>query len=142
MSKLVLLVVVSVVLAAVSVTAVSAKDVQPVMNQEQVIGLINRAYEAPGYKFLKPNEWQCGLRVVYVHEGVRYTFEHTWNGGIQIYLRPDGTSYPSVEADFMCDENSDGVCLQRQALHLRTQLDKGASDLLPAQGNKLSRCAG
>ena len=46
--------------------------------------------------------------MVYVYNGKRYTFEHSWTRGLQIFFRPKGTSYPDVLADVMDDSNMDG----------------------------------
>lgn len=74
--------------------------------------LIQETYRADPERFI----WKQmngpddrGFRVVFVHEGRRYTVDHDWwTDGIQIWERPDGTGGLSV-VDAYADNNSDGV---------------------------------
>lgn len=100
-------------LVVLSTTASFATNPDPAVNREQLTSLVASVYDAPAHKFVLkqidgPNN--RGFRVVFVHNGNRYTFDHDWwVGGIQIWIRPDGTSHPDVPADAFSDDNMDGI---------------------------------
>ena len=110
MQKLILLVVVLFTFLAVESRA---QDVSPVMSGDQVVDLIASVYNTPAHRFLLKSldgPDGRGFRVVYVHNGKRYTLDHDWwVDGIQIWVRPDGTSHPNPPADAFADEDMDGV---------------------------------
>ncbi len=109
MKKLILAFVALIVLSNLTV---SAEDItKPIMEKEEVFSLIDSAYNAPASTFLlkkldRPDH--RGIRVVYVHEGRRYTLDHNWwIDGIQIWVRDDGTSDPRL-ANALSDTEVDG----------------------------------
>jgi len=110
MRKLVLFVVVCATLVAFSAPVASAQDIKPAFDQEQVINLVTKVYNTPANDFLLKVGPDHGYRVVFVFEGTRYTFDYNyWAKGIQIWLRPDGTSHPDLVAHCVADENLDGL---------------------------------
>lgn len=94
-----------------------AQDIKPVMGKKRVSDLVARVYGAPKNKFVLKQMVRIGpdgsFRVVFVHNGKRYTFDRYRSGGflddIQVWIRPDGTSHPSRPADVVFDSNADGV---------------------------------
>ena len=113
MRKLFCLVSTLVVLVTFSAGKSHAQEVKPMMSEKQVTDLVFRVYDAPTGKFLSKQlngPDHRGFRVVFVHSGKRYTLDHEWwVDGIQIWIRPNGTSHPSVSADVLGDQNTDGV---------------------------------
>lgn len=73
--------------------------------------LIARTYRAAPDTFLlkRMNGPEGGFRVVFVHEGTRYTLDHDyWVEGIQVWERPNGTG--GVDgSDAYADRDDDGV---------------------------------
>jgi len=96
-----------------SVEESHAQDVKPVMSKDQVVNLVARVYQSPAKKFLSKSlngPDNRGFRVVFIHNGKRYTLDHNWwTDGVQVWVRPNGTSHPSPPANAFADKNTDGI---------------------------------
>ncbi|MFH0853347.1 MAG: hypothetical protein V1853_02980 [bacterium] len=113
MQKLVLLGILFAFIVFSSPEIQAQNDISPIMSKEEVAELISDVYDAPAQKFLYRSfngPDGRGVRVVFVYNGNRYTFDHDWFiDGILFWIRPDGTYSPNLLANEIYDKNMDGL---------------------------------